>query len=68
VCVTTREDELWRHLAQLGLNADDRDAELPFGKHPTKILESMEHSRWVDSRVCIGIQKHSLETHACVQH
>lgn len=38
-------DELWRHLGQVGLEREDQDASVPFGKHPTKILEAMEHSR-----------------------
>jgi hypothetical protein len=54
MCVC-RADELWRHLVQLGIYADDRDAELPFGKHPTKILEGMEHSRCVDTASAKGL-------------
>lgn len=38
-------DELWRHLQQLGMEREDQDAAVPFGKHPTKIIESMEHSK-----------------------
>jgi hypothetical protein len=40
-------EELWRHLQQLGIEREDQDAAVPFGKHPTKIIESMEHSRSV---------------------
>lgn len=41
-------DELWRHLGQVGLQREDPDAAAPFGngRHPSKILETMEHSRW----------------------
>jgi hypothetical protein len=39
-------DELWRHLGQLGIEKEDPDAAEPFGgRHPTKILDSMEHGR-----------------------
>jgi hypothetical protein len=40
-------EELWRHLQQLGIEREDQDAAMPFGKHPTKIIESMENSRSV---------------------
>lgn len=48
-------DELWRHLGQLGMERDDPDAAEPFGgRHPTKILESMEHGRSGQAATYVG--------------
>lgn len=45
LCWPCPADELWRHLANLGVDKDDQDAGTSFGKHPTKLLEGMEHNR-----------------------